>query len=74
MQLRTLPNTSQYRRPPLRTYVLLVVAEIDRRVRAPEQTFRAARAPVHATICNDARNALKSCPQNGNMFWYHILL
>ena len=39
-----------------------------------EQTFRAAHAPVRATICNDARNALRSCPQNGNMFWYHILL
>ena len=47
MQLGKLPNTSQYRRPRLRTYFLLVVAGIDRRLRAP-QTFRAARAPADA--------------------------
>ena len=28
---------------------------------------------VRAAVCNDARNALGSCPQNGDMFWYHIL-
>ena len=28
---------------------------------------------VRVTVCNDARNVLRSCPQNGDMFWCPIL-
>ena len=27
---------------------------------------------VRATVCNDARNVLRSCPQNGDMCWWRI--